>query len=78
VRLAGGATVSADAAYLRRSILTPAESVVFGYNPLMPAYDGYLAPRDVDDLVAYLESLPPAAGSEGPEASRSPVRRATR
>ena len=58
VRLEGGATVLADASYLRRSILAPAEEVVFGYNRLMPAYGSYLAPADVDDLVAYLQSIP--------------------
>ncbi|HXJ19885.1 MAG TPA: SCO family protein [Polyangia bacterium] len=62
VRLEGGATVVADAAYLRRSILAPMESVTRGYNPLMPGYDGYLAAADVDDLVAYLQSISPAAG----------------
>jgi cytochrome c oxidase subunit 2 len=49
--------VLADAAYLRKSILAPAEQVVLGYNQLMPGYAGYLAPAEVDDLVAYLESL---------------------
>jgi protein SCO1/2 len=57
VRLQGGATVLADAAYLRRSILAPAENVVVGYDPLMPAYSSYLAAEDVDDLVAYLQSI---------------------
>ena len=61
VRLEGGTTVLADGSYLRQSIVAPAEQVVSGYNPLMPAYDGYLAPADVDDLVAYLQSIPPAA-----------------
>lgn len=62
VRLEGGAAVLADAAYLRRSILAPAEKVVSGYNHLMPAYAGYLAPAEVDDLVAYVQSLSPAGG----------------
>ena len=58
VRLEGGATTVADASYLRRSILAPMEKIVDGYNPLMPAYANYLAPTDVDDLVAYLQSMP--------------------
>ena len=66
VRLEDGATVSADATYLRRSILAPAEKVVSGYNPLMPAYDGYLSPADVSDLVAYVQSIPPASGVTRP------------
>jgi protein SCO1/2 len=73
VRLEGGATVLADATYLRRSVLAPAEGVVLGYNPLMPAYGGYLAPADVDDLVAYLQSIPAAAASAGPTPPRASV-----
>jgi len=61
VRLEGGATVSADASYLRRSLVAPAEQVVSGYNPLMPAYGSYLAPAELDDLVAYLQSIPSAS-----------------
>ncbi len=61
VRLEDGTTVLADASYLRRSILAPGEKIVFGYNRLMPAYGGYLTQADVDDLVAYLQSIPPAA-----------------
>jgi protein SCO1 len=70
VRLEGGVTVSADDAYLRRSILAPAEQVVSGYNPLMPAYRAYLTDADVDDLVAFLRVLPAARGAE----SRAPAR----
>ena len=66
VRLEGGATVSADASYLRRSILAPAEKVVVGYNPLMPAYSSTLAPADIDDLVAYLQSIPADASGARP------------
>jgi protein SCO1/2 len=62
VHLEGGTRVVADAAYLRQSILAPAEKVVSGYNLLMPAYAGYLAPAEVDELVAYLQSIPAAAG----------------
>jgi protein SCO1/2 len=61
VRLEGGAAVLADAAYLRQSILAPGEKVVSGYNHLMPAYAGYLTPAEVDDLVAYLQGMPPSA-----------------
>jgi protein SCO1/2 len=70
VRLESGATTLADASYLRRSILAPAGQVVFGYNPLMPAYGGYLAPTDVEDLVAYLQSIPLTSSSAGPAPSR--------
>lgn len=57
VRLEGGAAVWADDAYLRQSIVDPGAKVVAGYNPLMPAYGGYLSEAEVDDLVAYLHSI---------------------
>jgi protein SCO1/2 len=57
VHLEGGAAVLADPAYLRQSILAPGEKVVLGYGHLMPAYAGYLAPAEVDDLVAYLQGI---------------------
>ena len=57
VRLEGGGTALADASYLRQSILDPAEKIVAGYNPLMPAYGSYLGVADVDDLIAYLQSV---------------------
>jgi protein SCO1/2 len=59
VRLEGGATTLADASYLRQSILAPGEKIARGYNRLMPAYADFLAPADVDDLVTYLQSMPP-------------------
>jgi protein SCO1/2 len=68
VRLEDGATVLADASYFRRSILAPSEQVVFGYNRLMPAYGSYLAPTDVDDLVAYLQSIPSRPSRDSAEA----------
>lgn len=55
VTLADGATVVADAAYLRRSITDPAAQVVGGYAPLMPAFD--LDDADLVAIVAYLEAL---------------------
>jgi protein SCO1/2 len=63
VRLEGGAAVRADDAYLRQSIVDPGAKIVAGYNPLMPAYGGYLTEAEVDTLVAYLHSVV-AGGSQ--------------
>jgi mono/diheme cytochrome c family protein len=53
-----GSTAVADTAYLRESILDPEASVVAGFKALMPAiYGDLLTPADIDDVVAYLESL---------------------
>ena len=66
VRLEGGATVTADDAYLRQSILDAGDKVVSGYNPLMPSYRDYLTSPEIDDLVAYLHAI---VGTEGAAAS---------
>ncbi len=55
--LADGSQVIVDAPYLRESILHPQARARPGYPPAMPSYDGRLDPREVDALIAYLESL---------------------
>ena len=55
VTLADGRLVSADAAYLRRSILDPGGEVVAGYRPLMPSYAGQVDEGDLQALVGVLE-----------------------
>lgn len=45
----------ADRAYIARSVRDPAAEKVDGYNGVMPAYD--LTDDEIDDLVAYLETL---------------------
>jgi len=56
-QLEGGATVTADEAYLRNSILKPTSQVVAGYPSIMPAAYDFLAPEDIDALVEYIKSL---------------------
>lgn len=55
VRLAGGASVVADDAYLRRAITEPKAEIVAGYTIVMPPNS--LGPQDVEALVSYIESL---------------------
>ena len=43
--LADGATVTADDAYIRESILQPNAKIVAGYQPLMPTFQGQLTRR---------------------------------
>lgn len=46
-------------AYLHQSIMQPGAFVVPGYRDMMfPTYASALAPQDIDDLVAFLISLP--------------------
>jgi cytochrome c oxidase subunit II len=57
VLLTGGATVEADEAYIRESILDPAAKVVDGYQPFMPVFKGLVTEEQVIDLIAYIKTL---------------------
>lgn len=70
VQLASGRTVTADADYLRRSILDPAAELVAGYRNLMPPFQGQLTEEQVTQLIAYIKSLSEAGeGGAGPTAA---------
>jgi len=60
VRLANGATVTADDTYTRESILTPQAKLVAGYQALMPTFQGLVNEEAVMSLIEYIKSLPPA------------------
>jgi len=57
--LTTGEFVRADEAYLRRSILDPAAQIVAGYEdtPMPTNFGDLLTDENVDDLVAFLQSL---------------------
>lgn len=55
VELEDGATVVADAAYVRESIQQPQAKIVAGYGPTMPAME--LTDEETEKLVEYIESL---------------------
>ena len=57
ILLTGGATVEADEAYIRESILDPAAKVVDGYQPLMPTFRDRVSEEEVVELIAYIKSL---------------------
>src|ERR1700720_2377567 len=57
VRLTTGQTLTADDAYIRESILSPAAKIVNGYKPVMPSFQGQLSEEQILDLVAYIRSL---------------------
>ena len=59
-RIVTGRKVTADAAYLRESILKPAANVRQGFNNPdvgMPPYEGILSDSQVESIVLYLRSL---------------------
>jgi cytochrome c oxidase subunit 2 len=57
VQLTDGQIVTADEAYLRESILTPAAKVVAGYQPVMPTFEGQLSEEQIFHLIEYIKSL---------------------
>jgi cytochrome c oxidase subunit 2 len=79
VRLTGGGVVTADATYVRESIVNPSAKVVDGFQPIMPTYQGLIGEEGLMQLIAYIQSLgaPGAAGApgapSGPGAAASPA-----
>jgi cytochrome c oxidase subunit 2 len=57
IPLADGSLITADARYIRDSILLPAKQVAAGYAPIMPSFQGQLGEGDILLLVAYIRSL---------------------
>ena len=55
ISIADGTTVTADEAYIRRSIMEPRAQVAQGFNPVMPQIR--LSATELDALVAYIRSL---------------------
>lgn len=49
--------ISADEAYIRKSLLEPQADVVKGFPPIMPPQKGILSDAEVDALVEYLKTL---------------------
>ena len=59
VPLSDGSTVTADARYLRDSILLPSKQVAAGYPDIMPTFQNQIDEEDVIALTAYIQSLDP-------------------
>lgn len=55
--LSDGSSINVDDDYLRESITNPNESIVKGYNAIMPSYE--LSTADLDAIVEYTKSLNP-------------------
>jgi cytochrome c oxidase subunit II len=62
VKLANGATVKVDEAYLRESILNPGAKVVAGYTNDMPTFQGLVTEEQVAMIIQYIKSLGPRQG----------------
>jgi cytochrome c oxidase subunit 2 len=57
IPLDDGRSVTVDENYTRESILNPQASIVAGYDPVMPTYQGLLNDKQIDALIAYIKSL---------------------
>lgn len=52
-----GATLRADEAYIRSSIVTPGKQVVKGFASIMPSYEGQMSDAELDALVRYIADM---------------------
>lgn len=57
VTLDDGAQVIVDEAYVRESIIAPLAKKRAGFVPVMPVFDGRIAPDELDALVEFIKSL---------------------
>ena len=73
VKLANGATVKADEAYVRESILNPQAKVVAGYEPVMPTFQGLVTEDQVLQLIEYVRSIGPKPGQAAAPGSPAPA-----
>jgi cytochrome c oxidase subunit 2 len=81
VTLKGGGKVVADESYIRESIVNPSAKIVFGYEPIMPTFQGQISEEGLLQLVAYIKSLeakPGAPGAATPAAAVPETRKQTK
>jgi cytochrome c oxidase subunit 2 len=72
VTLQSGATVVADEAYIRESIVNPQAKIVAGFQPIMPTFQGLVTEEQLLQLIAYVKSLSTPGGSSGHGAAPPP------
>ena len=82
VQLQGGQTVTADAEYIRESILNPQAKIVTGFpKPQMPAsmptFQGLVTEEQLLQLIEYIKSLKTRQGTSAPATSQPSGQQAT-
>jgi mono/diheme cytochrome c family protein len=55
VKLADGSEITADAAYIRESIIAPMTKIVAGYQPVMPNYQGQFTDEEMEALITAMK-----------------------
>jgi cytochrome c oxidase subunit 2 len=74
VELQTGATVVADEAYIRESIVNPQAKVVAGFVPVMPTFQGLVTEEQLLQLIAYVKSLSQKGAAPSPAGTTSPIK----
>jgi cytochrome c oxidase subunit 2 len=68
--------VTADASYIRESIVNPLAKIVNGYEGIMPTFQGLVTEDQIQQLIEYVRSIGPnsaAASAPGaPQAGAAP------
>ncbi len=72
VGLEGGATVTADEAYIRESIVNPQAKITAGFQPIMPTFQGLVTEEQLMQLVAYVQSLSRQGEAPAPATGSAP------
>ena len=57
VKFADGKSLIVDAAYVHQSVMDPPSQVVAGFAPVMPSYKGILNDREIEGLIAFMQTL---------------------
>ncbi len=73
VTLQAGNKVVADDSYIRESIVNPAGKVVFGYQSIMPTFQGQISEEGLLQLLAYIKSLEASKTAVPAPAAAPPV-----
>lgn len=50
-------TITADEAYIERSILEPQADLVKGFPPVMPAFAGQVSEHEIEEIIEFLQGL---------------------
>lgn len=74
-----GTRITADAAYIRESILKPNASVIKGFEPVMTPFEGKITDKEIEAITAWLRTLsskggaPAGADSTGAKPAAAPA-----
>ena len=77
VPLEGGASVKADEAYVRESILKPAAKIHQGFPNVMPSFEGQMKDYELESVMGLMKSISSHASAEEKQAAALPVPKAS-